>query len=139
MTVYDIDPNADESLVGWVRQQWQKSGFAIMETLHRRKDGTTFPVEVNIQRVQLDREYSVSISRDITERKRADDRLREFERVIENLEEMIVVMNREYRYVLANRAFLNYLGLTKEQVVGRLVAEVTNPEVFATNHQRKNG
>jgi PAS domain S-box-containing protein len=132
MTVYDIDPSVDESSVARVRQRWKDTGFIIMETVHRRKDGTTFPVEVNMRQVRLDRDYIVSTSRDITERKRADDRLREFERVVENLEEMIVVMNREYRYVLANRAFLSYLGLTKEQVVGRLVAEVTNPEVFET-------
>src|SRR5271163_4949190 len=47
MTVRDIDPNADDILVARVRQQLQESGFAIMETVHRRKDGTTFPVEVN--------------------------------------------------------------------------------------------
>jgi PAS domain S-box-containing protein len=130
MTVYDIDPNADESLVARVRQQWCDSGFAIMETVHRRKDGTTFPVEVNMRLVRLDREYGVSISRDITERKRAEERLREFERVVENLEEMIVVVNREHRYVLANRAYLSYRGMTKEQVVGRLVIELVSPELY---------
>jgi PAS domain S-box-containing protein len=79
MTVYDIDPNADESLVARVQQQWRDSGFAIVETLHRRKDGTTFPVEVNMRQVRLDREYSVSISRDITERKRTEEALRQSE------------------------------------------------------------
>ena len=130
MTVYDIDPKADESLVAWVRNQLRESGFAMMETVHRRKDGTTFPVEANLRLVQLDRAYVVSISRDITERKRTEERLREFERVVESLEEMIVVVNREYRFVLANRAFLSYRGLTKEQVVGRSLAEVLNPRVF---------
>jgi two-component system, cell cycle sensor histidine kinase and response regulator CckA len=43
---------------------------------------------------------------------------------------MIVVVNREYRYVLANRAFLSYRGMTKEDVVGRTVAEVTSQQVF---------
>ncbi len=137
MTVFDIDPDADESLCATVRHQLRESGFAIMETVHRRKDGTTFPVEVNLRRVQLDREYVVSISRDITERKRAEERLREFERVVESLEEMIVVVNREYRYVLANRAFLSYRGITKEQAVGRLIAEVLNPGVFETAVKEK--
>jgi len=130
MTVLDIDPNADESVLARVRQQLRESGFAIMETVHRRKDGTTFPVEVNMRRVRLDREYSVSISRDITDRKRTEERLREFERVVENLEEMIVVMDRQYRYVIANRAFLRYRAVTEEQVIGRLAAEVLNPGVF---------
>ncbi len=137
MTVQDIDPNADESLVARVRQQLRESGFAIMETVHRRKDGTTFPVEVNMRRVQLDREYSVSISRDITERKRAAEHLREFERVVENLEEMIVVVNREYRYVLANRAFLSYRGMSKEEVIGSFIGQVLSPEKFETAIKEK--
>jgi PAS domain S-box-containing protein len=130
MTVYDIDPNADQSLVARVQQQWRDSGFAIMETMHRRKDGTTFPVEVNMRRVRLDREYSVSISRDITDRERAEERLREFERVVENLEEMIVVVSRDRRYLLANRAALRYRGMSKEQLIGRHVTEVVQPELY---------
>src|SRR6266852_5902522 len=62
MTVYDIDPNIDESLRARVQQQLRESGFAIVERVHRRKDGTTFPVEVNLRKVRLDREYTVSIS-----------------------------------------------------------------------------
>ncbi len=132
LTVRDIDPNADDILVARVRQHLQESGFAIMETVHRRRDGTTFPVEVNMRRVQLDREYSVSISRDITERKRAEERLREFERVVEHLEEMIVVVDREHRYVLANQALFRHRGMTKEQVVGHSLAELIIPEVYET-------
>jgi len=130
MTVLDIDPNADESLLDRGRQQMRESGFAIMKTVHRRKDGTTFPVEVNMRQVRLDREYCVSISRDITERKRAEDRLREFERVVESLEEMVVVVNRDRRYLLANRAALRYRGISKEQLIGRHVTEVVEPELY---------
>jgi formate hydrogenlyase transcriptional activator len=130
MTVPDIDPDADESLLDRVRQQLRESGFVIMETVHRRKDGTTFPVEVNMRRVRLDREYCVSISRDITDRKRAEERLREFERVVENLEEMILVVNRDRRYLLANRAALRYRGMSKEQLIGRHVTEVVQPELY---------
>ncbi|HEY4842936.1 MAG TPA: PAS domain S-box protein [Terriglobales bacterium] len=137
MTVFDIDPNTDESSAAQVLQQLRESGFAIMETLHRRKDGTTFPVEVNMRRVLLEREYVVAVSRNITLRKQADDRLREFERVVENLEDMIVVVNREYRYVLANRAFLNYRGMTQEQVVGSLMVDVLGRNVFESTVKDK--
>jgi PAS domain S-box-containing protein len=71
-----------------------------------------------------------AIARDIRERKRSEARLREYEKAVEGLEEMIVVVDRNYRYVLANRAFLNYRGLEKEQLLGRLVSEVLNPGVF---------
>ena len=130
MTVFDIDPDDDESLHARVQQQLRESGFAIIERTHRRKDGTRFPVEVNLRRVRLDREYDVAVPHDITARKQAGERLREFERLVENLEEMIVVVNREYRYVIANRAYLSCRGITKEQVVGRLVVELVEPEQY---------
>ena len=137
MTVFDVDPDYDESLRAWLRQQSREPGFAIMERLHRRKDGTTFPVEVNLRKVRLDREYVVAVSRDITARKRSEERLREFGRVVENLEEQVAVVDREYRYVIANRAYLSYRGATKEQVVGRLVPEVLKPEVFESAVKHK--
>ena len=46
------------------------------ETLHRRKDGTQFPVEVRIRSLQVgERMLHLSLVRDITERKRAEQRL----------------------------------------------------------------
>jgi len=130
MTVFDIDPDDDENLRARVQQQLRESGCAIVERTHRRKDGTRFPVEVNLRRVRLDRDYDVAVSRDITARKRTEERLREFERVVENLEDMIAVVNRDHRYVLANRAYLSYRGMTKEQVVGRLVVELVKAEQY---------
>ncbi len=45
---------------------------AVYETVHRRKDGTTFPVEISVRQVELEGEHQVlSIIRDITERKKA--------------------------------------------------------------------
>src|ERR1700738_4843680 len=99
MTVFDIDPDYDESLRTWLRQQSREPGFAIMERMHRRRDGTTFQAEVNLRHLQLERAYIVAVSREITARKRAEERLREFGRVVENLEEQVAVVGREYRYV----------------------------------------
>src|ERR1700692_3873875 len=138
LTVADIDsgstPHSQEQRVTRLRdlitRQLQGDGCALLETEAKSKDGSTFPVELNLKIVQLDRKYWVAVSRDISGRKKAEQRLREFERVVENLEEMIVVVDRNYRYVIANRAFLKYRGLTQDQVVGRLIAEMLNPGVF---------
>ena len=43
---------------------------------------------------------------------------------------MIAVIDRDYRYLLVNNAFLKYRGLGREQVIGRPVAEVLGKEVF---------
>jgi PAS domain S-box-containing protein len=79
MTVFDIDPTVNEASTGKVIEALNQSGSLIMEGVHRRKDGSTFPVEVNINLVHLDRSYVVTVVRDTTERKRAEDALRESE------------------------------------------------------------
>lgn len=81
--------------------------------------------------------WHMAIVQDVTERKRAKERLREFERVVENLEEMVVVVDRSYRYTLANKAFLRYWNLGEEQVVGHSVAEVIQQELFESVAQSK--
>ena len=49
----------------------------MLEGIHKRKNGTTFPVEANVSYVVLNtREYMVAVVRDITERKQAAEALR---------------------------------------------------------------
>jgi len=130
--VFDIDPIATESSTAQVREELRRKGFVAMESVHRRKDGSTFPVELSLTRVQLERGYVVVVARDVTERKQAEERLREYERVVEGLEERILVVDRKYRYVIANRAFLHHRGLPRERVIGRTVAEVLDQKIFET-------
>ena len=68
--------------------------------------------------------------RDITERLRSEKSLREYERVVEGLVDMIVVVDRDYRYIIANRSFLNYRNVEREQVIGHRVDEVLEKNVF---------
>lgn len=72
----------------------------------------------------------VGMVTDITERKLAENKLQEYERAVEGLEEMMVVVDREYRYLIANNKFLTIRNMTKEQVVGRFAHEVLNKGVF---------
>ncbi len=69
--------------------------------------------------------------------RRRTTRLQEFEKAVEGLEEMIVVVDRDYRYVIGNRAFLNYRGMKKEDLVGRRISEVLNPGVFEKEVKEK--
>ena len=77
-----------------------------------------------------DPERMVGVSVDVTERRLAEDKLREYEKVVEGSEEMIAVVDREYRYLIANRKFLRLRNMTKEQVVGRFAYDVLNEGVF---------
>jgi PAS domain S-box-containing protein len=128
--VYDIDPAISPLSVGKIREDLLKSGYFVVESQHKKKDGSVFPVEVSMRWVHLDRDYIVAVARDLTERNHTAERLREYERVVEGLEEMIVVVDRDYRYVIANHAFLKYRNMKKEQVIGRRVDEVVLKEVF---------
>jgi PAS domain S-box-containing protein len=105
----------------------------------KRKDGT--PVWVLFNSLSFSGKDGSPIVQatiiDITERKRAETRLREYEKVVECLEEIIVVVDREYRYVLANRAFLSRRGLEIEQVVGHLMPEIVNQGLFETVVKQK--
>jgi PAS domain S-box-containing protein len=77
-----------------------------------------------------DPERMLGIAADITERKQAEQRLQEYEKAVECSEDSIAVVDREYRYVIANRKFLALRNMTKEQVVGRLLPDILNKGVF---------
>ncbi len=83
------------------------------------------------------RKYVGGIGVDITEKQVAEERLREYARVVEGLEEMILVVDQQYRYVIANRAFLNYRGLSAEQVVGHSVEDVIGKDAFVASVKEK--
>jgi len=103
------------------------------ETVRVTKAGKRINVSLTISPIKDSSGRTVGISgiaRDITERKRAEDKLREYERAVENAEEMIAVVDREYRYLIANRQFLKLRNMTREQVVGHFVHEVLEKGVF---------
>ncbi len=95
--VFDIDPAIDKTSISPVNDELRKSGSLIFESTHRRKDGSTFPVEVNLKHVQLDRGYTVAVVRDITERKRVESKLLQseerFRQMAENIQEIFWLLD----------------------------------------------
>jgi PAS domain S-box-containing protein len=70
------------------------------------------------------------LQREITERRRTEEVLREYQRAIEGSQDIIAVVNQNYNYLLANKAFLKYRSMDREQVIGRSVPEVLGKDVF---------
>lgn len=84
LTTIDIDPDLTRET--WAAR-WeagrQLTGPQIFETVHRRKDGSTFPVEVTARMVQYKGEYwRFAFTRDLTERKRAENERITMERAL---------------------------------------------------------
>lgn len=95
MKVHDVDPTelAKNRDLNW--EQVKKSRQDVIETFHRRKDGTIFPVEVNRNYLIYEgQEYEFSFARDISERRSAQNRLEREKRRIERLHETALAMER---------------------------------------------
>jgi PAS domain S-box-containing protein len=103
------------------------------ETVRVTKAGKRINVSLTISPIKDSNGRIVGcsgIARDITERKMAEERLREYERAVEGSGEMIAVVDREYRYLIANNQFLKMRNMTRKQVVGRFAHEVLNNGFF---------
>jgi PAS domain S-box-containing protein len=67
---------------------------------------------------------------DFTARKAAEDKLRQYERLVEGLDEMVAVVDRNYRYVLTNRAFLEVFGGANAKLEGQSIREFRDTDVI---------
>ena len=70
--------------------------------------------------------------KDFTARKIAEDKLRQYERLVEGLDEMVAVVDRKYRCVFTNRAFHEAFAAGNERIEGRFIPEFVNRDVFET-------
>lgn len=76
----DFDPELTVEEFKRIGEEMQICGQAILESRHRRKDGTTFPVEIRIKRfVTRGKSHSIASVHDISGRKRIEGELRESE------------------------------------------------------------
>ncbi|HMA67087.1 MAG TPA: PAS domain S-box protein, partial [Desulfosalsimonadaceae bacterium] len=97
LTVYDIDPGFTEDSWRRHRQRIRENGSGTIETLHRRKDGQTFPVEVTVTYVQYEEStFSFSFAQDISERRQIEDTLRKNEKLLEETQQLTKVGGWEY-------------------------------------------
>ncbi|MEI6842160.1 MAG: PAS domain S-box protein, partial [Methanomicrobiales archaeon] len=69
-----------------VIKKLQENGHATFESAHRRKDGSTYPIEVSTHTFRYrGKDVDLSIVRDITERKQAEEALKESEEILREI------------------------------------------------------
>jgi PAS domain S-box-containing protein len=147
LTAFDVDPNVPPA-------DWQKNfeilksqGSIHFESSHKTKSGQMIPVDVTANYVEFGGQiYNCAFIRDITERKKAEEQLRESEKqyrsLFENMLEgyayckMLFVDNvaQDFIYIDVNPAFQVLTGL--KNIIGQRVSQVipgiqeSNPELF---------
>jgi PAS domain S-box-containing protein len=105
----------------------EEKGQHHREGLHRRKDGTRYWSEVTWTAIRNDKGhlqgYSV-IVRDITERKRAQEKIAYQARLMEDSSDAIFATDADYRFVSLNKAAEALYGYTAAEVTGKPINDV---------------
>jgi PAS domain S-box-containing protein len=127
----DTISSLEEDLV-----EFEKIGYSTFETIHRKKDGSTFPIEISARKVEIEGvKYYQSISRDISERKKAEEILREseerFRKIFEESPFSMVMAGKDMGIIKANLSFCKMMGYTEEELLGLTFKNFTHPEHIA--------
>ncbi|MGA8347589.1 MAG: PAS domain S-box protein, partial [Isosphaeraceae bacterium] len=105
------------------------SGGALVETRHRRKDGVVIDVEISTSRVEWREQLLYyCVSRDSSERKQAEQALRESEErfrvLVEQAADAFFVLDENGRFVDVNRRACEILGYSRPELLEMRVVDV---------------
>jgi PAS domain S-box-containing protein len=117
-----------------------------LETIRVTKTGKRINVSLSISPIKDSSGRIVGISgiaRDITERKLAEEALREseekFRSVFRDAGVGMVIVSPEGRFLAANRTFCDCLGYTEEELLAKALESVTLPEDWPAFSQKLGG
>lgn len=105
-----------------------------MELIHRRKDGTVFPVEASAGLLELgERQYVLVFVRDISGRRQAESALKESEakyRILFNhIADAVLVIDRDTKKLLdCNRTAVQRYGYSREELLNMTLYDLHPPE-----------
>jgi PAS domain S-box-containing protein len=107
------------------------------EKRYVRKDGTTVDVLLNVSTLRSrdgTPRYFIAQIEDITERKRAEEAARavsaELRQTLQTAGTGLTHCSRDLRYVSANAAYAQFIGVPLDQIVGRPIVEVMGEAAF---------
>ena len=105
------------------------------EAIGLRKDGSTFPIEVNVRHIKYKGEtVRVGVIRDTTHRKKVEDALRESEKkyrfLAENITDVIWTMDMNLRYNYFSPSIERLQGYTQEEAMNLSLEQRLTPASF---------
>jgi len=117
----------------------QQNSFMTESTV-QRSDGAEIPVEILSRIVTIQgREVIQGIFRDISERKRSIERLREneerFRKIFESGAIGMGVLGLDYKFERVNAALCTMLGYEESELVGKTYLDITHPDHIETDRQ----
>ncbi|MBM3119413.1 MAG: PAS domain S-box protein [Chloroflexi bacterium] len=125
MSAMDLHPPEERPQVLDKFRQIRKMGgvAGIMGLHHQRKDGTLIDIEANSAMLEIGgRMFNLSIVRDVTQRKRVEEALRQSEEryrtILEEMEDSYFEVDLAGNITFANDAASRALGYSKEELIG---------------------
>ena len=132
---------------------------AMIETVHRRKDGTLIDVEISVSGVEVEgQNFIFASSRDITARKQAEAALKQHKAVIDTSIDGFWVTDMKGHLLEANQAYAKMSGYSVEELVNMHISQLEAIELspeevqahiakvvtqgydrFETRHRHKDG
>ncbi|MEW6730649.1 MAG: PAS domain S-box protein [Acidobacteriota bacterium] len=138
MSITDIDIAFHTPENVELRNKLKREELVTLEGVHRRKDGSTFPVEIRVRLFQFDnQQLKLALVRDISERKRAESRIREQAELIDEVQDAIIVCGFDNTILFWNRGAEQLYGWKKAEATGEKASTLLykNPAQLNTAYQ----
>lgn len=122
-----------------------EKGVHRFEWIHKRRDGSLFPVEVTLTSIVWLGKPSIYCTwRDISERKHQDKNLRLSQFSIDRATDAVYWLNPDGRVLMANQAACSMLGFSRDELLGKTVPDIDvnfTPELWREHweHLKKEG
>ncbi len=127
-TIYDLRDPASAPAIDAQMEQADSSGI-LFETVHRRADGTLFPVEVSAIGALIDRRrVLISIIRDISVRRRIEAAQAQLAAIVQSTDDAIIGKTLEGTIISWNAAAERIYGYSAEEAIGRSIQMLAPPD-----------
>jgi len=132
--IFDLDPAFSPR--GWklAKKELQKVGKMTFETIHHRKDGRSFPVEVTANYLENKGIFfGIAFIRNISERKRTEQALRLTQFSVEKATESVFWIGPDAKIRYANEQVCRHLGYSRDELLGMRVFDFDpdfSPEIW---------